>query len=193
MTDQVTILVGTKKGAFIYTSDSRRGKWEISDPILPGWTFYHLSADTRCDPPRLYAAANHWAWGRSVAKSTDLGETWDYRSENLAFPPDMRSPNPGPGPGGTPGEWQSTPPGVIGNVWNVTPGHESEPGVVFAGLTATRTAGTGRAPAAGTPASTPYTCTRPTPGASFSASARAGLTNRRTAARRGSCSLTTRS
>jgi photosystem II stability/assembly factor-like uncharacterized protein len=132
MAAQVRLLVGTRKGAFIYTSDERRQKWELSDPILPGWSFYHMAADVRGDPPRLYAAANHWAWGRSVAKSTDLGKTWDYRSEGLAFPPDMTSPNPG-GRGGAPGEWQNTPPGVIGNVWSVAPGHASEPGVVFAG------------------------------------------------------------
>ena len=133
MARQVMLLVGTKKAGFVYTSDEKREKWEISEPILPGWTFYHMSADVRGSTPRLYAAANHWAWGRSVAKSTDMGKTWDFRSENLAFPGDMKSPNPGPGPGGTPGEWQSTPPGAIGNVWNVTPGHESEPGVVYAG------------------------------------------------------------
>jgi len=128
---QVRVLVGTKKGGFIYTSDERRQKWEISDPILPGWSFYHMAADPRSDPPRFYAAANHWAWGRSVAKSADLGKTWDFRSEGLAFPPDMKSP--ATPPPGVPGEWQNTPPGVIGNIWSVAPGHESAPGVVFAG------------------------------------------------------------
>ncbi|MCH6556017.1 MAG: hypothetical protein IH797_05360 [Chloroflexi bacterium] len=128
MATQVKLLVGTKKGAFIYTSDERRQKWEISDPILPGWTFHHLSADLRDTQPRFYAAANHWAWGRSVAKSTDLGKTWDYRSKGLAFPPDMKSPSTR-----VPGEWQNTPPGTIGNIWSVAPGHPSEPGVVFAG------------------------------------------------------------
>ncbi len=132
MATKVRVLVGTRKAGFIYTSDEKRKRWELSEPILPGWSFYHMSADLRSDPPRLYAAANHWAWGRSVAKSTDLGKTWDYRSERLAFPPDMKSPSPG-GQGGAPGEWQNAPPGVIGNIWNVTPGHASEPGVVFAG------------------------------------------------------------
>jgi photosystem II stability/assembly factor-like uncharacterized protein len=131
MASTVKVLVGTKKGGFIYTSDERRKGWEISEPILPGWSFYHMAADLRSDPPRLYAAANHWAWGRSVAKSTDLGKTWDYRSENLAFPPDMKSP--ATPPPGVPGEWANTPPGVIGNIWTVAPGHASEPGVVYAG------------------------------------------------------------
>ncbi|MBI2913403.1 MAG: exo-alpha-sialidase, partial [Chloroflexi bacterium] len=63
MTDRVKLLVGTKKAGFIYTSDEKRQKWQISDPILPGWMFHHMAADPRSDPPRLYAAANHWAWG----------------------------------------------------------------------------------------------------------------------------------
>ena len=130
---KVLLLVGTKKAGFIYTSDEKRQRWEVSGPILPGWSFHHMAADMRGDTPRLYAAANHWAWGPSVAKSTDLGKTWDYRSEGLAFPSDMKSPNPG-GPGtGAPGEWQNTPPGAIGNIWSIALGHESEPGVVYAG------------------------------------------------------------
>lgn len=127
----VHLIVGTKKGGFVYTSDEKRQRWELSDPILPGWSIYHGAADTRDSSPRFYLAANHWAWGPSVAKSTDLKE-WDYRSQNLKFPDDMKSPNPG-GQSGIPGEWQNTPQGVIGNVWAITPGHKSEPGVVFAG------------------------------------------------------------
>ncbi|HET8944213.1 MAG TPA: sialidase family protein [Dehalococcoidia bacterium] len=135
MARQVMVLVGTKKAGFIYTSDEKREKWEISEPILPGWTFFNMSADTRDGNPRLYAAANHWAWGRSVAKSTDMGKTWDIRSENLAFPPDMKDfvdslpKREGP----IPGDWANTAPGTIGNIWAVSPGHESQPGVVFAG------------------------------------------------------------
>ncbi len=130
MASKVRLLVGTKKGAFVYTSDERRQRWELSDPIFPGWSIYHMSGDLRDRQPHYYAAANHWAWGRSVAKSTDLVE-WDWRSEGLAFPPDMVSP--ATPPPGAPGEWSNTAPGVIGNVWAVSPGHDSELGVIFAG------------------------------------------------------------
>jgi len=113
MTD-VRILVGTKKAAFIYSSDERREKWTLSDPIFTGWSVYHMNGDDRDGAPRLYAAANHWAWGPSVARSTDLGKTWESRSPGLGFPQDM---------------------GVtVGNVWHVAPGHQSEPGVVYAGV-----------------------------------------------------------
>jgi hypothetical protein len=113
MTRSVRLLVGTRKGGFIYTSDERRQEWRLAEPLLPGWSFYHMQADMRHDPPLLLAAANHWAWGRSVAKSTDFGKSWDYRSENLGFPPDMGL--------------------SVDNVWCVRPGHETESGVVYCG------------------------------------------------------------
>jgi hypothetical protein len=135
MATQVKLLVGTKKAGFIYTSDARRERWEVSGPILPGWSVYNMAADLRDGRPRFYAAANHWAWGPSVAKSADGGKEWDIRSENLAFPPDMKDYVEGlpKRPGLAPGEWANTPPGAIGNIWAITPAHESEPGVVYCG------------------------------------------------------------
>ena len=110
---QTHLLIGTKKGAWIYSSDERRQAWEVSEPIMPGWTIHHLAVDRRRETPRIYAAANHWAWGPSVARSDDGGKTWEQRSPGLAFPEDM---------------------GVaIGSVWHIRPGHESQPGVVYAG------------------------------------------------------------
>jgi photosystem II stability/assembly factor-like uncharacterized protein len=108
----IRLLVGTKKGGFIYTSDAKRQKWQLGEPVFPGWSVYHAAADLRADPPRYYLAANHWAWGPSVARSSDLKE-WEFRSPGLAFAKDM-------------GE-------AVQNVWNVQPGHESQPGVVYAG------------------------------------------------------------
>lgn len=113
MSMRVRVLVGTRKAAFIYTSDERRDQWELSPPIYTGWAVYHMAADLRGHHPRLYAAANHWAWGPSVAKSDDGGSSWDYRSSGLGFAPDLGI--------------------AIQNVWHVEPGHEREPGVVYAG------------------------------------------------------------
>jgi photosystem II stability/assembly factor-like uncharacterized protein len=109
----VKVLVGTKKAAFIYTADDRRETWDVSAPIYTGWSVFNMAADLRGDHPRLYAAANHWAWGPSVARSDDLGATWDYRTVGLKFPQEMGQ--------------------SIENVWCITPGHPSEPGVVYAG------------------------------------------------------------
>lgn len=110
---QVKVLVGTRKGAWMYTSDERRRDWHISEPIMPGWSVYHMSADLRGPRPRLFAAANHWAWGPSVARSDDLGKSWEQRSPGLAFPKDMGL--------------------TVANTWHVVPGHESQPGLVYAG------------------------------------------------------------
>src|SRR5438552_18062617 len=104
------VRVGTRKGAWCYTSAEARARWDISEPIMPGWTVHHMSADLRHTPPRLYAAANHWAWGPSVARSDDGGKTWEQRSPGLGFPQDMGL--------------------SIDSVWHVEPGHPSEPGVV---------------------------------------------------------------
>lgn len=108
------VLVGTKKGAWIYTSDAKRESWTISEPIMPGWTINHMAADTRRDPVRLYAAANHWAWGPTVSRSDDGGATWVQTSPGLGFPTDMGI--------------------TVTAVWHVEPGHASQPGVVYAGV-----------------------------------------------------------
>jgi photosystem II stability/assembly factor-like uncharacterized protein len=110
---KVHVLVATRKAGFIYTAEEARDSWQQSEPILPGWGMHHMTVDMRRDPPRLYAAANHWAWGPSVARSDDGGRTWEQRSPGLAFPKDLGI--------------------AVQNVWNVQPGHESEPGVVYAG------------------------------------------------------------
>ncbi len=38
----VRVLVGTKKGAFILTSDGKRQKWDVSGPFFAGWELYHV-------------------------------------------------------------------------------------------------------------------------------------------------------
>jgi len=36
----VRVLVGTRKGAFVMTSDERREQWEIAGPHFPGWELF---------------------------------------------------------------------------------------------------------------------------------------------------------
>ena len=36
----VRLLVGTRKGAFILTSDGKREKWDITGPHFAGWEMY---------------------------------------------------------------------------------------------------------------------------------------------------------
>jgi hypothetical protein len=52
---KLRILAGTRKGAFILTSDAKREKWEVSGPHFPGWEIYHVKASP-VNPNRIYAS-----------------------------------------------------------------------------------------------------------------------------------------
>lgn len=71
----VRVLVGTKKGAFILTSDAKRQKWDVSGPHFAGWEVYHL-AGSRVDPNRLYASQTSGWFGQVIQRSDDGGKTW---------------------------------------------------------------------------------------------------------------------
>ena len=51
----IRLLVGTRKGAFILTSDGTRKQWHVDGPHFAGWELYHLKG-SRVDPNRLYAS-----------------------------------------------------------------------------------------------------------------------------------------
>jgi hypothetical protein len=51
----VRVLVGTKKGAFILSSDGKRERWDVSGPHFSGWEMYHPE-DSPADPSRIYAS-----------------------------------------------------------------------------------------------------------------------------------------
>ena len=51
----VRVLVGTRKGAFILTSDGKRQTWDVSGPHFGGWEMYHLKGSPVA-PDRLYAS-----------------------------------------------------------------------------------------------------------------------------------------
>ena len=71
----VRVLVGTRKGAFILTSDARREKWDISGPHFAGWEIYHLKGSS-VDPNRLYASQTSGWFGQIIQRSDDGGKTW---------------------------------------------------------------------------------------------------------------------
>ena len=49
----VRVLVGTRKGAFILTSDERRQDWDVSGPHFAGWEVYHLDGLTGRSEPAV--------------------------------------------------------------------------------------------------------------------------------------------
>ncbi len=71
----VRVLVGTRKGAFILTSDGRRETWNVSGPHFPGWEIYHVKGSP-VDPQRLYASQSSSWFGQVVHRSDDGGASW---------------------------------------------------------------------------------------------------------------------
>jgi len=88
----VRVLVGTRKGAFVLTSDGTRKKWETHGPHFGGWEIYHLKGSP-ADPHRLYASQSNSWFGQIIQRSNDGGKTWDQ-------------------PGTKPGEPTTTPEGM---------------------------------------------------------------------------------
>ncbi len=72
----VRVLVGTRKGAFILTSDAQRAKWKVSGPHFAGWEIYHLKG-SQVDPNRLYASQCSGWFGQLIQRSDDGGKTWE--------------------------------------------------------------------------------------------------------------------
>lgn len=71
----VRVLVGTKKGAFILTSDTQRSKWTVDGPFFAGWEIYHMKASP-VDPNRIYASQSSSWFGQIIQRSDDGGKTW---------------------------------------------------------------------------------------------------------------------
>src|SRR6266852_3977064 len=72
----VRVLVGTKKGAFLLSSDGKRAKWKVSGPHFAGWEIYHLKGSV-ADPDRLYASQTSGWFGQIIQRSCDGGKTWE--------------------------------------------------------------------------------------------------------------------
>jgi photosystem II stability/assembly factor-like uncharacterized protein len=73
---RVRVLVGTKKGAFVLTSDGTRKKWSVSGPHFAGWEIYHLKGSP-VDPERVYASQSSGWFGQIIQRSSDGGQTWE--------------------------------------------------------------------------------------------------------------------
>ena len=71
----VRVLVGTRKGAFVLSSDGKRERWEVSGPHFAGWEIYHLKGSP-ADPNQLYASQTSGWFGQIIQRSDDGGKTW---------------------------------------------------------------------------------------------------------------------
>ncbi len=72
----VRVLVGTKKGAFVLTSDGTRKNWKVDGPHFAGWEVYHVKGSP-VDPNRIYASQTSDWFGQMIQCSNDGGKTWE--------------------------------------------------------------------------------------------------------------------
>src|SRR6266511_443327 len=73
-TDTVALLIATKKGGFILSSDNKRRRWDIKGPIFLGNIVHHMALDPR-EGRAMLMAAKTGHLGPTVFRSRDFGKT----------------------------------------------------------------------------------------------------------------------
>jgi len=119
----VRVLVGTRKGAFVLTSDGKRKDWTINGPFFEGWEIYHLKGSP-VDPNRIFASQSTGWFGQLVQRSDDGGTTWEPVGNQFLYD----------GVPGTHQWYDGTPhPWEFARVWHFEPSL-SDPDTVLAGV-----------------------------------------------------------
>ena len=119
----VRVLVGTRKGAFILTSDGKRKRWDVSGPLFAGWELYHLKGSP-ADPNRLYASQSSGWFGQTIQRSDDGGTTWEPVGNQFTYDGDA----------GTHQWYDGTQhPWEFARVWHLEPSL-TDPDTVYAGV-----------------------------------------------------------
>jgi photosystem II stability/assembly factor-like uncharacterized protein len=120
---QIRLLVGTRKGAFVLTSDGKREQWEINGPHFAGWEIYHVKGSP-ADPNRLYASQTSGWFGQMMQRSNDGGKTWEAVGNKFVYE-------------GVPGTHQwydgKPHPWEFKRVWHLEPSL-TDPDAVYAGV-----------------------------------------------------------
>jgi photosystem II stability/assembly factor-like uncharacterized protein len=120
---QVRVLAGTRKGAFILTSDGKRNHWEVSGPHFAGWEIYHVKGSP-VDPNRLYASQSSGWFGQVIQTSNDGGLTWAPAGNQFTY---KGVPGTHQWYDGTPHPWE------FKRVWHLEPSL-TDPETVYAGV-----------------------------------------------------------
>ena len=119
----VQVLVGTRKGAFVLSSDGKRDNWAVSGPHFAGWEIYHLKSSP-ADPNRIYASQSSGWFGQMIQRSDDGGKTWDAVGNEFTYD-------------GVPGTHQwydgTQHPWAFARVWHLEPSL-TDPDTVYAGV-----------------------------------------------------------
>jgi photosystem II stability/assembly factor-like uncharacterized protein len=119
----VRVLVGTRKGAFVLTSDGKRHDWKIEGPHFAGWEIYHVKGSP-ADPSRLYASQSSGWFGQQIQRSDDGGASWAPVGHEFVYD----------GVPGTHQWYDGTPhPWEFARVWHLEPSL-TDPDTVYAGV-----------------------------------------------------------
>jgi photosystem II stability/assembly factor-like uncharacterized protein len=119
----VRVLVGTRKGAFILSSDGTRRTWEVSGPHFAGWEIYHLKGSP-VDPNRIFVSQGSGWFGQLMQRSDDGGKTFNPVDNTFQYD----------GVPGTHQWYDGTPhPWEFKRVWHLEPSL-TDPDTVYAGI-----------------------------------------------------------
>src|ERR1700720_3555992 len=134
----IRILAGTRKGAFILTSDGKRKNWKVDGPHFAGWEIYHMKGSP-VDQNRIYASQTSAWFGQIIQRSDDGGKNWSTPGGGPATNPEgmpMGESNKFVYDG-TPGTHQwydgTQHPWEFKRVWQLT-GSLTDPETVYAGV-----------------------------------------------------------
>src|SRR5438132_13121054 len=83
---KVRLLVGTRKGAFVLTSDEKRKDWKVDGPHFTGWEIYHMKGSP-VDQDRLYASQTSAWFGLIIQRSDHGGKTLNTPAVGLITNP----------------------------------------------------------------------------------------------------------
>ncbi len=120
---KVRVLAGTRKGAFVLTSDGKREQWNVDGPFFAGWEIYHAKGSP-VDPNRIFVSQTSGWFGQQIQRSDDGGKTWAPVGNQFTYD-------------GVPGTHQwydgTLKPWEFKRVWHLEPSL-SDPDTVFAGV-----------------------------------------------------------
>jgi BNR/Asp-box repeat len=85
----VVVLVGTMKGAFVFSSDKSRKRWKVGGPYSIGSPVYAMAYDARQGRNRLWWAQQSFRWGCTLVSSDNFGKTvTEPETYSVKFPED---------------------------------------------------------------------------------------------------------